>query len=359
MVFMSGKILTRYLEPSEYEAWDRFVDTSPHGSIYSQSFFLQALCKAIGTQFRILGAYKGDELVGGIGLHYNPGKYGDMVHIRALLYYNGLVIHDFDSKYPSITASRQMEVTHAILDELESGRYASAQVATRSPLNDFRPFLARNWAVWPRYTYVVPIADPAEQWQHVEQNIRRLISRCERDGMRLECSDDVDAFYSMNRETYIRKGVKPYISQDKFVELYRELKAHDACQIYFAVTPDGQRAAGQLVLRTRHPVTHTWMAGSDPNLLQSGASAFLRWKVFEDLSKHGYRYNDLTDAMLEKVAKFKSQFGGRLEESFVVYREISSRLSMENRINKIVRKPFDMLRARFKRTSTTTEAFDE
>ena len=356
---MAAKIFTRYLEPSEYDVWDRFVDTSPHGSIYSQSFFLNALCKAIGTQFRILGAYKGEELIGGMGLHYKPSRYGDMVHIRPFLYYNGLVVDEFKSNFPSITNSRQTEVIQAILNELESGRYASAQVASRAPLEDIRLFWKNHWTVWPRYTYVVPIADLSEQWQHVEQNLRRLISRCEREGMRLECSDDVDAFYSMNSATYIRKGVKPYLGREKFLELYQEIKAHDACQIYFALTADGQRAAGQLVLRTKHPVTHTWMAGSDPSFLQSGASAFLRWKAFEDLSKQGYQYNDLTDAMIEKVAKFKSQFGGRLEPSFVLYKEFSSRMRWENRVKNLLRKPLDVLKAKFKRTSVHTEEVDD
>lgn len=348
---MASHISTRYLEPSEYERWDRFVDSSRLGSIYSQSYFLRPLCNAIGTQFRILGAFKNSELAGGIALHYKSGKYGDMVHIRPLLYYNGLVIDNFESKYPSITDSRQAEVMHALLDRLESDKYASAEISSTYPLEDFRSFWARGWQVWPRYTYIVPIADLHKQWDAVEQNLRRLISRCERDGMQLELSEDVNAFYDMNRTTYERKGVKPYISRERFSEFYNALKNCNACQIYFAVTSDGQRAAGQIVLFSGHPTTHTWMAGSDPQFLQSGASAFLRWKVFEDLSRRGYQYNDLTDAMIDKVAKFKSQFGGRLEPSFVVYKEFSPRLRLENKVRSLLKRPLVMLGARFRRSS--------
>jgi hypothetical protein len=352
---MSNQISIRYLEPSEYERWDHFVDTTRLGTIYSQSFFLSALCQAFGTNFRILAAFKNDELVGGIGLHYRPSKYGNMVHIRPLLYYNGLVISDFESKYPSITSTRQTEVVRAILDELGGGQFASTEISSTYSFNDFRPFVDRGWTIWPRYTYIVPIADLEKQWEHAEQNIRRLISRCERDGMKLELSDDMDAFYSMNKETYERKGVKPYASRDTFTQLYCSLKERNACQIYFAVTPDGQRAAGEIVLFTQHPVTHTWMAGSNSNFLQSGASAFLRWKAFEDLSRRGYKYNDLTDAMIGKVAKFKSQFGGSLESSFVMYREFSSRLRLENRIRNLLRRPMNSIKARFNKASSSVE----
>jgi hypothetical protein len=91
------------------------------------------------------------------------------------------------------------------------------------------------------------------------------------------------------------------------------------------------------------------MAGSDPQFLQSGASAFLRWKVFEDLSGRGYQFNDLTDAMNDRVAKFKSQFGGRLEPSFVVYKEISSRLRRENKLKNIVQPRLNAIRNKFRK----------
>ena len=329
---MTGELTIKYLEESEYELWDRFVDDSRHGSIYSQSYFLEAICKAFGTRFRILAVFKNEELVGGIGLHLEPGRYGDMIQLRPLLYYNGPVIKDFESKYPSVTESRQVEVIEVLLGELNGGRYASAELSNTFAFHDLRPFFRHGWQLFPRYTYIVPINDPARHWEQVEQNLRRLISRCERQGFHLEPSDDAGDFYSMHEKTYLRKGVQPYIGRDQFIKLHQALKARGACQIYFAVTPDGRRAAGEVVLMSKHPLTHTWMAGSEPDLLRTGASAFLRWKVFEDLHRRGYAFNDLTDAMNEHVAKFKSQLGGRLENSFVVHKVISPRLKLQKRI---------------------------
>jgi hypothetical protein len=352
---MASHLTARYLDPSEYEKWDRFVDTTQLGCIYNQTFFLDPLCQAFGTQFRILAVFKGDQMVGGIALHYNPGKYGDMVHLRPLLYYNGLVIDNFESKYPSITSSRQTEVVNAILDELEGGRYAAAEISSTHSFEDYRPFLNRGWRLWPRYTYVVPIADLSKQWESVEQNLRRLISRCEREGMTLEISDDAELFYAMNKNTYLRKGVEPYLGRDEFIQLHKSLRECNACQIYFALTPDGQRAAAQVVLFSKHPLTHTWMAGSDPQFLQSGASAFLRWKVFEDLNRRGYQYNDLTDAMIDRVARFKSQFGGRLEPSFVIYKDISPRLHREKQIRNFVQPRLDALKRKFQKAPIPSE----
>ena len=69
------------------------------------------------------------------------------------------------------------------------------------------------------------------------------------------------------------------------------------------------------------PVLLAWAAqaaAADPAFLNTGATAFLRWKVFETLSSLGYAANDLTDAALNPVTHFKSQLGGDLELCLVL-----------------------------------------
>jgi len=345
---MSKSLIIKYLDPSEYEKWDAFVDESSQGSIYSKSYFLDTLSQAYSADYRILAVFKNDELMGGMGIYFNKTRYGEKVHIPPLLYYNGLVLKDFSTKYPSITTSRYLEITNVIIDELESGGYASIDLSSRHPYYDLRAFVWRGWQIWLRYTYEVPISDLEYQWDRVEQNIRRLIKRCETENMTLIVDDDVETFVRLNQNTYQRKGLTPYIDKDRFGKMYQKLKDHNSCQLYFVALPDGRRIAAQAVLMTSHPVTHTWMAGSDPDFLRSGASAFLRWKVFEDLSHRGYAFNDLTDATIESVAKFKSQFGGDLRQSFVVYKLMSSRLKLENRFKSILSKPIDFFKSRIR-----------
>jgi hypothetical protein len=76
--------------------------------------------------------------------------------------------------------------------------------------------------------------------------------------------------------------------------------------------------ASQLVLLGSHPVCHTVSAGTDSEYMKSGVSAFLRWKSFERLSEMGYKGNDMTDAALNPVTHFKSQFGGDLHLNLVL-----------------------------------------
>jgi len=351
---MANSLFVKYLDPSEFEQWDELVDESQQGSIYSKSYYLEALSRVYNADYRILAVFKNDELYGGMGVYFNKTRYGDRVHVPPLLYYNGLVLKDFPTKYPSISTKKQLEIIKAIIDELESGKYSSVDISNRHTLHDLRAFAWRGWKIWPRYTYVVPISDLNEQWDHVEQNIRRLINRCESENMSLVIDDDIETFFQLYKGTYQRKGLTPYLNKDRFLDMYHSLKKHDACQIYYVSLPDGRRIATQVVLMTKHPVTHTWMAGSDPEFLRTGASAFLRWKVFEDLNRRGYAFNDLTDASIESVAKFKSQFGGNLEQSFVVYKVMSKQLKLQNNLKSTLSKPIKFLQTRLGRSQDIT-----
>lgn len=329
----TGRI--EYLSENQFERWDRFVDASNQGSIYNQSFFLQALCAAADTQFRILTIWKGEEILGGVGLHFVKNRYGDRVHSRGLLYYNGLVLRNFDTKYPSSLTYRHIEIVQPLLKELDDKKYASIELTNRHTLTDLRPFIWDGWQVGLRYTYEVPIHDLDKLWDGAEQNIRRLIKRCDQAGMKLAANDDFETFYGFHLATCQRKGLSPYLPFERFKTLYDSLHARGCAQIFFAVLPDGKPVAAQIVLTTSHPVTHTWAAGSDAEHLDTGASAFLRWKVFEELNKRGFRYNDLTDAMNPPVAKFKSQFGGELVPCFIVSRTNSKTLRIYNKMSEI------------------------
>jgi hypothetical protein len=327
---MSDKFATWFLTEGEYPEWNRLVAGSPGGSIYSTPEYLDVLCGTAGGRFRILAAGRGGEIFGGIGLYERHAPWGKYVSPRLLLYYNGIVLRPHESKYPSEQTARQGEILGALEEALRRGGWGRLVLKNRGPVRDARPFLAQGWKAFVTYTYVVPIADPEAQWGRVEQNLRRLIQRCEREGMKLSDDDDFDSFYRMHEQTHERKGVSLYLPRVSFRSYFSRLQAQNLCRLYQARLPDGRAAAAQLVLLGPHPVSHTVCAGTDPAFLKSGVTAFLRWKAFEELSKLGYRGNDLTDAALNPVTHFKSQLGGGLETCINLRRPESAGFRLES-----------------------------
>jgi hypothetical protein len=310
------------LAPDEYERWSQLVRDSPGGSAYSLPRYLEALCSAGGGRYSVLAALRGDEIVGGIAAYERSSPGGSFVAPRLLLFYNGLVLREYETRYPSERATRHVEAVAALAAALEERSYGRLELRSRSPFQDARPLLDRGWRVSPSYTYVVPLGDLDEQWKQVEQNLRRLVERGRRSELTLEVNEDFGALFRLHQETAARKGAPLYLGQAAFQRYYEDLRAQDLCRLYHARLPDGRVAASQLVL-TGHAVTHTVCAAADAELQHTGANAFLRWSVFEDLAALGHTANDLTDATLGSVARFKSQLGSTLEPCLVASRPLS------------------------------------
>lgn len=309
---MKPLIATRTLDEADYPRWNELVAAAPAGSIYARPEYLAALCTAAGGSFRILVAHQGDVLLGGIGLYERVDRLGRYVSPRLLLYYNGPVLRPPASKYPSEQTASGLKALTALELALRQLRYDRVVLKPRAPLLDVRPFLAHGWQATPGYTYVVPIADLAQTRARIEQNLRRLMDRCERGGMCFAEDDDFESFFALHAQTMDRVGWRVYLEAAAFRGFYQTLSRQGLARLFFARLPDGQAVASQLVL-LGHPVTHTVTAGADPAHRQSGATAFLRWKAFERLSELGHTANDLTDATLNPVTHFKSQLGGALE----------------------------------------------
>ena len=92
---MSTPVTTQFLEPAEYASWDALVAASPHGSLYSTTAYLEALCAVTGATYRILVARRGPELAGGIALYERRDAQGVRVAPRPLLFYNGVVLRNY------------------------------------------------------------------------------------------------------------------------------------------------------------------------------------------------------------------------------------------------------------------------
>lgn len=310
----------RDLGDDEYEAWNELVRDSPEGSVYAMPRYLAALARATGGDFRIRAVFKGDDIVGGIGLYTERRRAGTVVSPRLLLYYNGPVLRDYRTRYPSERTRRHLRILRALESSLREEGFARVVLKPRSPLSDVRVFTGNGWSARPVHTYVVPLADLDELRSRLDRNARRLVNRAEREGLTVEADDDFDGFYRFHHDTHERKGAPLYLSERKFRDFYEELREAGLIRLYHARLPDGRSAAAQMVLLGPHPVTHTVCAAADDDHMSTGANPFLRWKVFEDLNRMGYAANDLTDASLNPVTDFKAQLGGDLETCLQVTR---------------------------------------
>jgi GNAT acetyltransferase-like protein len=300
------------LPETDFGAWARLVAGSPDGSLYSLPEYLDILCSTAGGRFTVLGAYQGDELAGGVALYERSSRYGPYVAPRRLLHYNGLVLRRYGTRYPSEQTARHLKVMSAVAAAISERGYAWTTLNCQSSLLDVRPFVAAGWSAAPQYTYVMDTRDLVGLWSRIERNLRRLIRRCEREGVTARGDEDFDAFHRLHVATMNRIEAECYLPQSAFRRYFEALRSARLCRLFHCRLPGGRVLASQLVLLGPGPITHTVAAAADPEFLEMGASALLRWKVCVALGEAGFGGNDLTDASLNPVTHFKSQLGGEL-----------------------------------------------
>lgn len=306
------------LTPDDHGEWNRLVASSPEGSPYHSSEYLEVLCRCAGGSFRILGVYDGRELVGGIPLYERESVAGVYVRPRLLLHYNGLVLRDYGTKYPSRITSRHLGIMEALERGLGRLGHAGVELRCRSPRADLRPLLEQGWSASPSYTYVVDLSDTERLRDRIDPDKRRMADRARERDVEVTEDGDFGSFFRLHRLVVERKGAPIYLPRGRFERYVGELRGRDMLRLYHARLEGGRSVAAALVLASGHPVAHTVSAAADPDHYDTGASSLLRWRTFEELAGDGYAANDLTGAALGTVSRFKREFGSELELNLVL-----------------------------------------
>lgn len=320
------------LGADQYSEWDSFVrEQATTGSIYSTACYLETLCRGGGGSFSIVAARGAGGILGGAALYFERELGHTLARNRLLLYYNGLVLKE---SLVDNGASDLSAVVEALREALEAAPCAALTLHNRGGAAvDWRGLLANGWAVEPTYTLVAPLTDIDLLWRRLDKNARRLVRRAQEAGLSGEIDNDGAALYQLHLETHERKGAPLYLGRPQFESYVENIVAAGLGSVVTARLPDGTPAAAQLVLHGPHPGSHTVCAGAAEKHLQSGAAYLLRWRAFEELAKLGYRDNDLTDAALGPVTRFKQQLGADLVMNLAAHspQSLSYRLARQAR----------------------------
>jgi len=309
---MTDELLVREVPTSEYGEWRRVLAAADEGSPYQLPEYLQALSVATNGDTRLLGVYRERELLGGMGLYLSRTTWGTIASSRLLLYYNGPFVTPCTSRYRFQRERHRARILRALQSHLSHAGYRRVRFKARHPQSDYRTFLEQGWTAKPIYTYVIHFGDLERAWHEMENNLRRLVRRCETNGFVVTDCGSCDAFLDMHEETSRRKDAPMYLPRQEFRHFIESLRAAGIVTLFQVSSADGTPAATQLVLHSEHPVAHTLSAGCTESAIPSGCNALLRWRVCQWLSNRGYQSLDLTDAHSTSVARFKSQLGAEV-----------------------------------------------
>ncbi|MFW6193455.1 MAG: GNAT family N-acetyltransferase, partial [Gemmatimonadota bacterium] len=167
--------------------------------------------------------------------------------------------------------------------------------------------------------------------------------------------DDFDSFFRLHREIHERKDAPLYLEESAYRRYVERILEGGLGRLFHARLPGGRSVSTLLVLTGDHPVTHTVCAATEEEHLSTGASALIRWEAFRRLSEAGSTANDLTDAALNPVTRFKRQLGGDLVLNLVVHRTDSVTYRVEQGVRKSARRARGLARGGLRRAAGLLE----
>ena len=291
----------RYLTDDEMPPWDDLVDRSPQGCIFCRSWWIRASC---GSDFKILGCFKGGRLVVGIPLHWV--RYGPLRVCRMpkLSQSWGPVLEPMEGRYVS-RLSREIELLRLLSDRLKKTPFFFQ--CFHYNLQNWLPFYWAGFRQTTVFTYVLEdISDDKVLWSGMRENIRTDIRKAERQSIRVSTAEPREVL-SLCNKTFARQKMRRPFSDKLFFSLAGTAKRQNSGECFVARDPQGNTHAAAFLVWDKKCAFHL-LSGGDPDLRNSGANAFLLWWLIR-FARERTKSFDFEGSNLQHVERFFRAFG--------------------------------------------------
>jgi hypothetical protein len=298
--------------------WDRLVDSSPQGTVFSQSGFLRSLgCRfrryRIGTPSHTMALCSAIE-----------DASGEQLQTFAFTPYQGLLFMTDASVLPRQRLLDELRITEFALQAL-TGRYRSVAMALSWNFRDLRPFLWHNYhdaalgqfKTSPRYTAVLDLRSLDAQ------GLASQARACRRQELRraaaytVQEEHDVERFLTLYELTFARQGIN---LPPATLQLVRTITEAAVAQGYGRIsscsTPQGV-ASMMLVLYDRQRAYYLF-AANDPDQRNTGAATRLMFENLHFAQQRGVAEFDFVGVNSPNRGDFKLSFNPELKLYFVL-----------------------------------------
>ena len=311
----SGKCDVAFLRPGDrLDEWDAFVSESPQGCIFCKSWWLDAVCP---NGFEILTLRKGGKIVAGMPLTKFRRGIWVGITMPGLTQTLGVLLAPQQAGGCYARLSKEMEALRALVAAIPKADFFS--VAMHHTLTNWLPFYWAGYSQTTRYTYVLDdLSDPEAAFSGMAPSTRNKIRKAEKSGIRVEETEDVEAFLELNKKTFARQGMElPYTEAE--VRRLDAACADRGARRIFCATDGLGRTHSALYVVYDEKCMYNLMQGGDPELRSSGANPLAMWRSIQLAHELGVPY-DFEGSMLANVEGFFRSFGAAQKPYFEVSR---------------------------------------
>ena len=310
--------------------WNKFVDESPHGTIFSNYHYLQGS----GVRYKTYFVFRGEEIKCGLVLTLNDNE--EEIRLDDLIVYNGIMFNGDKQQKESSARLERFEITEFIIDKLVK-KFDKIEFTLAPQFEDIRPFSWHNYhsqdqcnklSIKVRYTSYLNtqefIGQQADQEMQVFKNMERLRRRRVKEGLKigakLELGDDTDILIKYYKMMLNAQDITPSdYKLNRMAQLVNNLCNNKIANMFFVREENGEISYVIVFGFDSKRAYALFAAGNQAmNVRHSGTFAY--WGAFKFLADtYGITEVDLEGVNSPKRGWFKISFGG----SLIPYYEIT------------------------------------
>lgn len=300
------------LSETEKERWNRAVERSSHTTFFHRYEALNVLARHFDATLHPLIGYVGQEPIGLLPIF---GHAKGPFHLTtspplSVEISTGPALLNFEKLKQRKAEKRHQEFIDGCLEWIETVLDPDhIEIKTPPRYDDVRPFLRRDYAVTPSYTYVLDItSDEDRLLERFSSDARKNIRNTDADyEIREGGVAEIETIVGIVQDRFDELGEYHYLDEDLVIDLYSNA---DGCQVRpYGCWVDGELTSGIIVLEDDETV-YRWQGGSKPDL-DVPVNDLLDWRIIRDASRRGKRRYDLVGAMIPRLCEYKSKFGPR------------------------------------------------
>ena len=305
----------------EPEVWDRFVCSSPQGTVFMLFDFIVDL----SIHYELVTLYDGDEIVAVTVVFFNnenmPQESPNM-----FMFYQGIILKDYQGLEIHSRITHEFKILTSFLEKLTS-RYDQLSFCNSWRLSDIRPFQWHNYhtpengqfEIKLRYTGIIDL----EKYTDFKEYLSKIRILRRREWKKasvefvIEETNDVDLLLDIQDVTYKRQEIE----LPKQLRKYRHSIVDNALRSGYgkmmkATGSDGTVDSVKFFLYD-DVCAYYLFGGNNPNGRGSGASTFLMLNFIKDAMEKRLKYVDFCGVNSPNRGDYKISFNAELKPYFV------------------------------------------
>jgi len=299
----------RFLNETEYDVWDNFVENHPNGTVFQTSVFLKTISEASSHEFKIAAIFNQDELLGGFafstvkryGFNLIPLPYECPVYQPVFIERKTQYISKKESLYNTLVEN---------LTSFLNLYFDSVKMNFSFNSIDLRPYKSAKYKFDINYTYLLDFNLYDVNSVPFNSSIKKQIKKAKRNNYSIlkgVNAETVQIAYELLSQTYSRQGLSLRFSKEQYESIYTKLYEKGWFQLY--VLSFDNKPASVMGVTTFNSVAHHHLSASNPELYQLGGTSALMTELLNDLKNNNQiKKFDFAGANTKTVARFKAGF---------------------------------------------------